>query len=111
VKKGVRDVSEPTTCIKYNIKEGVRMVVIEFEIPGGVLDVARLGDAIAAAPAIPGTKIVGISGRGPVWLYAALTHHYHYARAVATYEPRLGKFIVVVTHTPELRVGDVIDFE
>jgi len=97
--------------VRYSVREGSRVVVVEFEIPGGVLDVTKLGEAIAAAPTVPGAKIVGISGRGPVWLFAALTHHYHYAKAVATYEPRLNKFVVVATHTPEVKVGDLLDFE
>ena len=48
-----------------------------------------------------------ISGRGPVWLFAALAHEYHPRPFVATFDPRLGG-VVVESHTPNHKVGEVV---
>ncbi len=62
------------------------------------------------APRVNPRKGVVISGRGPVWLYAYLTHEYHHAKWVATYDPRLGA-VVVQTHDPAVKAGDVIEVD
>ena len=59
-------------------------------------------------PKVDTTKGVIISGRGPIWLYGYLIHHYHPALWVATFDPRLGGGVVVMSHTPEVSEGDVI---
>lgn len=51
---------------------------------------------------------VVLSGRGPIWLYAYLTHYYHPTAWVATYDPRLSGAVVVQSHHPDYNVGDVI---
>jgi len=92
--------------VKKHPKE--RMTIIEFNIPGGVLDVKELLDAVEKAPTVAGNQGVCISGRGPVWLYAALAHKYHPTLYVATYDPRLNGCVVVATHTKEKKIGDII---
>lgn len=49
-----------------------------------------------------------ISGRGPIWLYAFLVHHYHPTPFIAIYDPRLGA-VVIQSHSTKIKVGDVID--
>ena len=50
-----------------------------------------------------------ISGAGPIWLYAHLTHLAHKFAWVATYEPRVAAAIVVQSHTSGgPRVGDTV---
>lgn len=82
--------------------------LVAFEIPGGVLDPKNLDEVIRSAPEVDFTRGVVISGRGPVWLFAGLVHHYHPAKWVATHDPRLGGAVVVSTHSAEKRVGDVV---
>ncbi|MGY4614271.1 CRISPR-associated ring nuclease Crn3/Csx3 [Thermostichus sp. OS-CIW-38] len=50
---------------------------------------------------------VVLTGRAPIWLYGWLVHECHFTRWVACYDPRLGA-VVVSSHTPEVRVGQVI---
>jgi len=90
----------------FRVKDYNDKVLVEFEIQGGILDVRELPNL--QPPKVEGTKTVLLSGRGPVWLYATLVHFYHYAKAVATYEPRLNAYVVVATHTKDLKVGDLI---
>lgn len=51
---------------------------------------------------------VVISGRAPIWLYGMLVHECHCSRWVACYDPRFPGAVVVSTHSPEVRVGQVI---
>lgn len=53
-------------------------------------------------------KGIVISGRGPVWLYAYLVHECHVFPFVATNDPRLGGFVVVQSHTPGVKPGDIL---
>ena len=59
-------------------------------------------------PKVEPTKGVIISGRGPIWLYCNLTHHYHPTRFVATHDPRLGGAVVVQSHSKVHLVGTII---
>lgn len=71
--------------------------LLEFEISGGICEPADL--ATFNPPEVPGTGGVVISGRGPVWLYAALAHHYHTTQWVGTFDPRLGGAVVTSRHS------------
>jgi len=59
-----------------------------------------------------GTKFFGkgviISGRMPVWLFCALTHLFHPAKFVSTFDPRIQGAVIVASHDPERKLGDVI---
>lgn len=59
-------------------------------------------------PKINFRKGLIISGRGPIWLYAFLVHHYHPTPFIAIYDPRLGA-VVIQSHSTKIKVGDVID--
>ena len=52
-------------------------------------------------------SIIAITGRGPIWLYAYLTHMAHVAVALYVFDPRLG-YVCVATHNPDHKVGDVL---
>jgi len=93
--------------IRYNVKDFGEFILLQFELDSGVIDPSELEEAVAKAPPLPGNKGVVISGRGPIWLFAALCHKYHPSQWVATYDPRLGA-VVVETHTKKRRVGEVI---
>jgi len=63
-------------------------------------------------PNIPRGSIVVIDGRAPIWRYGMAFHRLHGspAAAVAVYDPRLGA-VIVASHIPGLREGDVLDVE
>jgi CRISPR-associated protein Csx3 len=86
--------------------EGHSVTLIEFVIDGDLAPAELDCDF----PSIDATKGVVLSGRGPVWLYGALIHHYHVSRWLGTYDPRLG-IVVVSTHHPDSpKVGTVLPF-
>jgi CRISPR-associated protein Csx3 len=81
--------------------------LLEFEIPGGVCEPSDLANL--NPPEVPGTGGVVISGRGPVWLFTALAHHYHICQWVGTFDPRLGGAVVTSRHSPSAPpVGSVV---
>lgn len=89
-------------------KENYTVVVFDLADQGGVIEPHQLADIIP--PIVNTQKGVVISGRGPVWLYATLVHHYHPTPWVATYDPRLGA-VVVQSHCKDVKIGDVIPVE
>lgn len=93
--------------ITFNTEEHQAFSVVSFE----------LGDPIAPAdiqqldiPSVPLDKGIILSGRGPVWLFGALAHHFHPAQWVASHDPRLGGGVIFASHTPSVRVGTVIAY-
>lgn len=55
-------------------------------------------------------KGVVLSGEGPIWLYAFLTHFYHPVKFVSVHDPRLGGAVVVESHNAKYRTGMIIKF-
>jgi CRISPR-associated protein Csx3 len=62
-------------------------------------------------PDINPIKGLIISGRGPIWLYCFLTHYYHPTKFIATYDPRLGGAVIIETHNPGYRIGEIVKME
>ena len=90
--------------IAFRVEEGPDSTVLCFELEGPISP----GDLRAIRPPrVDPKKGVILSGRGPIWLYAFLAHHYHPTRWIAIFDPRLGA-VVVESHDPGKRVGDVI---
>ena len=60
------------------------------------------------------TKGIVLSGRAPVWLFAALVHQAHIFKWVGTFDPRIekdgvkGAAVVVESHGGNLRAGDIV---
>lgn len=63
-------------------------------------------------PQIQRGSLLIIGGRSPVWRYGMAFHAAHgsAAAAVATYDPRLGA-VVVASHHPDYRDGQVVDVQ
>ena len=80
--------------------------LIEFQIQGDICTPDLL--AAVKPPEVDATRGVVISGRGPIWLFGWLIHHYHPTAWIATYDPRLGGGVVVASHMKDIQVGEVI---
>lgn len=79
--------------------------LITFDIEGGVTTPEEAFGV--SLPQVPLDKGVILSGRGPIWLFARLIHHYHPALWIAVHDPRIG-YIVVQSHSLEKKEGDVL---
>jgi CRISPR-associated protein Csx3 len=90
--------------VKFSTKELDEFTVVSFE-----LDI--IGPEVLKSlkpPEVNMAKGVVLSGRGPIWFYCYLTHHYHPTRFIAIYDPRIGA-VVIESHWPSYRVGDVLN--
>ena len=60
-------------------------------------------------PTIKPGDLVTIEGRAPIWRYCIALHKLHgsAAGAVGIFDPRLG-IVIVVSHSPNYQVGDIL---
>lgn len=87
------------------------MVVVDIMLSSGVItpeELTKVVEAVEKVAPAGGTEGIILSGRLPVWAYGALVHYFHPRPWVATFDPRLGGGVVVMTHTNEVAVGDVV---
>lgn len=82
--------------------------MLTFEIENGITDPAEVFST--RLPDVPPNSGVILSGRGPIWLYARLVHHYHPARWIAIHDPRIG-YIVVQSHVKDRYEGEILEVE
>lgn len=95
-----------TNMITFKTNRKDTCTVVEFEIEDNVCTPDVL--TTLKPPEVDATKGVILSGRGPVWLYGCLLHHYHPTAWVATFDPRIGGGVVVASHTKDIQTGEVI---
>lgn len=96
--------------LRWDVSEGDGWRLAKFLIEDSPLDVSALAE-IALPGELAGRTDQGLilSGRGPVWLFAHLTHLAHPYAWVATFDSHLGVGVVVQSHTPDgPGVGDRI---
>jgi CRISPR-associated Csx3 family protein len=88
------------------------VVVVEVSLTQGLIEPRELSELLRAVEAhvpVGGVEPIVLSGRLPVWAFAALAHHFHPRPWVGTFDPRLGGGVVVATHDPNgPSVGDVV---
>ncbi|MBS7288911.1 MAG: CRISPR-associated protein Csx3 [Candidatus Freyarchaeota archaeon] len=99
---------ETVKKVEFEVEEREEYTIIHFELRD-VLSPEALRDM--EPPQVKGTKGVVLSGRGPVWLYCFLAHHYHPTLFVATYDPRLGGAVIVESYSPNYKVGEILKVE
>ena len=85
--------------------------LVEFELEGGVCTPEELYLVDEQLPGVDPRGGVVVSGRGPVWLFAAVCHAYHPTAWVATHDPRLGGGVVAASHVQQVKLGDIIPVE
>lgn len=89
-------------------------IVVEVILTQGVItpdQVPGLLQRVEQALPAGGPEAIVISGRLPIWAVGALLHLFHPRPCVATFDPRLNAGVVVQTHTPGVRVGDLIPLD
>ncbi len=103
--------STPTKVLNWSVVTEGDYTFAHFEISdeGGLLRESDLRKIELPAEA-HGRETRGLilSGKGPVWLYAYLTHLGHAFAWLAVYDPRLAGAVVVSRHRPDApAVGSV----
>ena len=91
--------------LNFTVEESVDYIIIHFELGEPILP--KILQNINP-PKVNSTKGIILSGRGPIWLYSYLTHYYHPKKFIATYDPRLGGAVIVESHNPDYKSGEII---
>jgi len=92
----LRKIDKDMVELVFTIKRSIKPEELKYVIP----------------PPIPGGMVLLISGRGPIWLYGHLIHHYaRLTKAVAIFDPKIPGYVVAASRTQELKPGDVITRE
>lgn len=96
----------------YNIKIEDGVLKIGFGEPAQndeiVKDAKIILDEMLKSQQLHG-KLLKINGAASLPVAFVITHAVsHLYGAIAVYDPKLQKYVVSVSHTPEVRVGDLI---
>jgi CRISPR-associated protein Csx3 len=98
----------------YNIKLEDGVLKIKFGEPAQndqiVRDVAARLDEMAEAGELSGGPLVKINGPASLPVACVLAHKLaHLYGAVGIFDPKLGKYVISITHNPMYKLGDLID--
>ncbi|MCM8809843.1 MAG: CRISPR-associated ring nuclease Crn3/Csx3 [Candidatus Omnitrophica bacterium] len=98
--------------IKFSVKNKDKFALIEFELIKEI-EPSDLGNLNPPDPVKEGfsSKVIILSGRGPIWLYGCLIHFYHPTKAIAIYDPRLNGAVIIETHSKDFKIGQLIKKE
>ncbi|MEM2383243.1 MAG: CRISPR-associated protein Csx3 [Desulfurococcaceae archaeon] len=96
---------------KIRIEKTDNVVTIYFDLsPTDILqykDLPAIINKIFSELQNVNADVVKITGRGPVWLYSAVTHVVaHLTKCVAVYDAVNKKYVIVVSHSPNYHIGD-----
>lgn len=91
--------------IEFKVIEKEEYTFLHFELKDSITPETLL---YLSPPKVNATKGVVLSGRGPIWLYCYLAHYYHPTKFIATYDPRLGGAVIVESHNPNYKIGDIL---
>jgi len=73
-------------------------------------DAARQLEELVSSGALAGGPVIKINGPASLPVACVIAHAVaHLYGAVAVFDPKLGKYVVAISHGPELTVGDLID--
>ncbi len=73
-------------------------------------DAARQLEELVSSGALAGGSVIKINGPASLPVAVVFAHAIgHLYEAVAVFDPKLGKYVVAVSHGVQLGVGDLID--
>lgn len=93
---------------KFQFDQETQTLVIGFGEPAQ--NDLILNEIKETAPDIIGVKLLKINGPASLPVAMFLAHKYcHTVGAIAVFDPKLGKYVVCISHTPEYSVGQLVD--
>ena len=101
------DSSDKGWEIDVRVKRAYVIATVKLHRP---INPKEVNDILAEMePRIPHRRLLIVSGRMPIWLAAAISHHFaHLNRYVAFYDPKLEGAVVVSSHGSAWHTGDVV---
>ena len=75
-----------------------------------VRDVAARWQEISNLGELSGGQLIKINGPASVPVACVLVHKVsHLYGGIGVFEPKLGKYVIAITHNPEYNLGDLVD--
>ena len=98
----------------YNIELDGERLNIGFADPAQndqiVRDAAARLDEMAESGQLKGGQLLKINGPASLPVACVLAHKVaHLFGAVGVFDPKLGKYVISITHNPTYKLGDLID--
>jgi CRISPR-associated protein Csx3 len=98
----------------YNIELDGELLNIGFAEPAQndqiVRDAAARLDEMAESGELKGGQLLKINGPASLPVACVLAHKVaHLFGAVGVFDPKLGKYVISITHNPTYKLGDLID--
>ena len=98
----------------YNIELDGELLNIGFAEPAQndqiVRDAAARLDEMAESGELKGGQLLKINGPASLPVAFVLAHKVaHLFGAVGVFDPKLGKYVISITHNPTYKLGDLID--
>ena len=98
----------------YNIELDGELLNIGFADPAQndqiVRDAAARLDEMAESGELKGGQLLKINGPASLPVACVLAHRVaHLFGAVGVFDPKLGKYVISITHNPTYKLGDLID--
>ncbi|MBD2124948.1 CRISPR-associated protein Csx3 [Microcoleus sp. ZQ-A2] len=98
----------------YNIELDGERLNIGFAEPAQndqiVRDAAARLDEMAESGELKGGQLLKINGPASLPVACVLAHKVaHLFGAVGVFDPKLGKYVISITHNPTYKLGDLID--
>ncbi|MEW5860768.1 MAG: CRISPR-associated protein Csx3 [Cyanobacteriota bacterium] len=98
----------------YNIELNGERLNIGFAEPAQndqiVRDAAARLDEMAESGELKGGQLLKINGPASLPVACVLAHKVaHLFGAVGVFDPKLGKYVISITHNPTYKLGDLID--
>lgn len=92
------------------VSEGVATIRLSFGLPAENDQLVRDSLAAIAELSLPGGKGIKFTGPASLPVAMALSHAVaHLYGYVACFDPKLGKYVVAISHDPTVRPGDLIE--
>jgi len=80
--------------------------LVKFVIPGGVASPREFAEAVSEiSHRLPGPHCLLINGKGTIWGYGMIVHAAHPTRAIGTFDPARGSYVIVQSHVEDMTVG------
>lgn len=97
-------------CVVENVVDGVTTVRIAFGEPATNDRIVRDAIEALAQLSLDGGKGIKFNGAASLPVAMALAHAVaHRYGFVAIFDPKLGKYVVAISHDPALRAGELVE--
>lgn len=100
-----------TFKMSFEKETGILTIGFNPEMPASNDQITKDAFALCAdiADDVMGTKLLKITGAASLPVAMLISHQFcHIVQAIACFDPKLGQFVVCVSHTNAHRIGDLV---